>query len=84
MIIGDKVTAYNNEPLPDNDVAPDLELQKEYDVVNIHTCKCGQDHIDVGLVSHQNYIRCHKCEEHLPNGTKVHWCHPSRFVAPAL
>lgn len=75
----DKVKAINNNPLEGNDVAPPLSLTKEYVVKDVFVCSCGQHHIDVGLVSKYNWINCYKCAKPLPNGTEIHWCHPSRL-----
>jgi hypothetical protein len=66
--------------LSGNSIAPDLELEKEYPLKSIIICGCGNEHYDVGLVSGHNYVSCHSCKEHLTNGDKIHWCHPSRFV----
>lgn len=77
VLIADKV-----DPLDGNEVAPPLVKGNSYQVLRKHVCECGQEHYDVGLVSEYNFIRCYKCEEHLPDGDKVHWCHPSRFINP--
>lgn len=77
--IGDKLLATNNKPLKGNDVAPSLIVGGEYPAKQIYVCKCGQDHIDVGLKSKYNWITCYKCREELPDGAKIHWCHPIRF-----
>lgn len=76
---GDKLKAINNKPLQGNDVAPALIIGCEYPANKIHTCVCGQDHIDVGLKSKYNWITCYKCRKELPDGDKIHWCHPTRF-----
>lgn len=78
--IGEDVTATNIEPLGDNDYAPDLELDKKYPIKNICEDSEGNQHLDVGLVSKLNYITSFETGEHLPNGDKIHWCHPSRFI----
>lgn len=69
----------DNKPLQGNVVAPPLQEKEEYPVIDVYECFCGQKHIDVGLKSEYNYIRCYKCESNLPNGNKIHWCHPTRF-----
>lgn len=74
--------ADNVAPLDGNEVSPPLEKGVSYQIVQKYTCECGQEHYDVGLESQYNFIRCYKCEEHLPNGDKIHWCHPSRFINP--
>lgn len=86
-----KVKCINVKPLLGNDVAPPLELNKEYEVKEVFTDSLTnkhasimvktQDHYDVGLVSNYNYITSTLTGLHLPNSAKggVHWCHPSRF-----
>lgn len=39
----------------------------------------GNQHLDVGLKSHLNYITSYETKEDLPRGKEIHWCHPSRF-----
>ncbi len=77
--IGDTVKALNNLPLDGNSVAPPLVLGVSYPVVDVYKCKCGQEHLNVGLVSKYNYVNCYKCSNPLPNGDKIHWAHPIRF-----
>lgn len=79
VTIGDTLICKNITPLGNNKIAPPLELEKEYPALNTTTCSCGKQHIDVGLVSEYNYVRCFDCEEELPKSDKIHWCHPSRF-----
>jgi LEA14-like dessication related protein len=79
FIIGQKVKCNNNKPLSGNDESPDLEIGKEYIIKNIILDKQGNQHLDVGLKSHLNYIRSYETKEELPNGKTIHWCHPSRF-----
>ncbi len=78
--VGDTVIATNNEPLPGNDYAPELELTKEYPVIEIILDSKGNQHLDVGLKSKLGYVRSYETEEKLPRGDKIHWCHPSRFI----
>jgi hypothetical protein len=78
--VGDLVKAVNIDPLPENDVAPPLELDKNYEVKEIVLDRDGNQHLDVGLVSGYSYIRSYETKEDLPRGSKIHWCHPSRFV----
>lgn len=66
-------------PLVGNEVAPPLELNKEYEKVETYTCRCGQEHYNVGLKSNYNWISCYKCGIPIPKGDMIHWCHPSRF-----
>jgi hypothetical protein len=74
------VKAINVKPLMGNQIAPPLELEKEYLVVGICLDKQGNQHLDVGLKSVHNYITSYETDEELPDGNKIHWCHPSRFV----
>lgn len=76
---GDKVKAINVAPLKGNDVAPPLKLNEVYPVNEIITTAGDHDHIDVGLKSSYNYVRCHATGEEIPDGDSIHWCHPSRF-----
>lgn len=69
----------NNKPLEGNDIGPPLVLEQEYEVENVYQCSCGQDHYDVGLVSKYNWVSCYKCNEKIPKGDSIHWCHPNRF-----
>jgi hypothetical protein len=73
------VKCINIEPLNGNEVAPPLELNKEYLIKDIVLDEKGNQHLDVGLISEYNYIRSIETEEELPNGKEIHWCHPSRF-----
>lgn len=68
------------EPLEGNSVAPPLKIGEVKELMEIHTCECGQQHFHVGLVSEYNYVRCHTCKVELPNSAFKHWCHPSRFI----
>ena len=73
------VTCRNVDRLPGNSIAPELELNKEYPVLDVILCDCGKEHYDVGLKSEHNYISCWDCKKPLRDGDKIHWCHPSRF-----
>jgi hypothetical protein len=77
--VGEEVTAKNNEPLEGNDVAPSLVLGQKYPIIGITVDSAGNQHLDVGLQSKYSYIRSYETGEPLPNGDKIHWCHPSRF-----
>ena len=77
--VNDTVIAINNKPLEGLEIAPKLELEKEYSVKQIVLDSKGNQHLDVGLVSELNYVRSWETKEELPDGDKVHWCHPSRF-----
>lgn len=74
------VIAMNNKPLTGNTIAPPLVEGTQYVIKEVYTCKCGQEHIDVGLASMYNYVSCYTCKLELPKGDKIHWCHPSRFI----
>jgi len=78
--IGDTVTCVNIEPLEGNEIAPPLELHKDYPIVGFTHDNQGNQHLDVGIVSEYNYIRSFETKEELPNDDKIHWCHPSRFI----
>lgn len=77
--INNKVIAINNKPLEGNDKAPSLEIDKEYTIQSIVLDKEGNQHINVGLWSDLNYVKSWETKEELPDGDKIHWCHPSRF-----
>jgi hypothetical protein len=81
FIKDEMVRAKNNKPLPGNEsgVAPPLEINKNYKVKRIHLDSKGNQHLDVGLISKHNFIRSYETDEELPDGDKIHWCHPSRF-----
>jgi len=79
IAINEKLKCLNDKPLKGNDVAPPLKEGEKYSAKNVIKCSCGKEHIDVGLVSDYNYITCYDCSEQLPDGNKIHWCHPSRF-----
>jgi hypothetical protein len=66
-------------PLSTNTVAPPVEMDKEYKIQAIVLDKKGNQHLDVGLKSRYNYITSIETGEELPDGNKIHWCHPSRF-----
>lgn len=75
----DKLICKNINYLPGNNVTPPLALEQEYEAKEVITCACGSKHVDVGLKSNYNYVSCFECKEHLPDGDKIHWAHPSRF-----
>lgn len=76
----DTIKAINKDPLPGNDQAPHLQIDKAYTAETIYKCACGQEHIDVGLKSRHNWIKCYCCDNEIPQGNSIYWCHPSRFV----
>ena len=65
--------------LEGNEVGPELIEGKDYPLMGIVIDSKGNKHFDVGIVSQYNYIRSYETKEELPNGDKIHWCHPSRF-----
>jgi len=77
--VGDAVVCINSKVLPKNEVGPALEEGKEYIVKGITDDVKGNQHLDVGLVSTLNYVTSYETREELPDGNKIHWCHPSRF-----
>ncbi len=79
--IGQKVVAILVDPLQGNKVAPPLKKGVQYVIKNITKDSAGNPHLDVGLKSDYSYVTSWETKEELPDGDKIHWCHPSRFVA---
>lgn len=79
FIMGQAVRAVFTAPMTGNDVAPPLIQGREYLIKDIFHDSAGNQHLHVGLVSKFNFIRSFETKEHLPDGDKIHWCHPSRF-----
>lgn len=77
---GDIVVAVKISPLEGNDIAPPVEIGKSYTILKIVLDKKSNQHLDVGLPSKYNFIRSYETGENLPDGDKIHWCHPSRFI----
>lgn len=77
--VGEVVKAINIERLTGNDHAPKLELYKDYEILNICLDALNNQHLDVGLNSKLNFVTSYETGEQLPDGNKIHWCHPSRF-----
>lgn len=77
--VGDTIKCKNDSPLSGNTFAPDLVIGEDYPVKHIITDSKGNQHLDVGLKSELNYVTSWDTGEELPDGDKVHWCHPSRF-----
>ena len=75
----DRLKVINDDFLPGNDVKPPIKIGEEYICLGTYSCECGESHINIGLKSDYNYITCYKCQEELPQGDVVHWCHNSRF-----
>lgn len=80
--IGDEVEVINDAYMPGNDEGPVIKNGQKYPVKNTCKCGCGELHVDIGLISHLNYVTCYKCKEDLPNSKfgGIHWTHSSRFV----
>lgn len=76
-----KVICINAKPLPGNDIGPRVVVGESYDVIKEYTCKCGQIHYDIGIVSKLNYVECYLCRETLPDSKKIHWANSTRFNA---
>lgn len=76
---GSKLICINISVLSDTGIKPPLELNREYELKEVIHDKAGNPHYDVGLKSKYNFIRSLETKEELPNGDKIHWCHPSRF-----
>lgn len=74
-----KLKCINIKPLSGNEVAPPLEEGKEYDLLSKIQDSKGNYHYDIGLKSEYTYVRSFETQENLPDGDKIHWCHPSRF-----
>ncbi len=79
MQVGDRIEVVNIKPLGDNTIAPALTIGNALTIKAIILDSKGNPHFDVGLVSSVNYVRSIETGEHLPDGDKIHWCHPSRF-----
>lgn len=77
--VNDIAQCIDIKTLPGNDKAPALTLGKTYRVRGITLDSKGNQHLDVGLVSELSFVRSWETKEDLPDGDKIHWCHPSRF-----
>lgn len=77
--IGEKVEVLYDKPLPGNDEAPPLTVGEDVKIKGICYDREGNQHLDVGIKSMLNYVRSYETKEELPEGDKIHWCHPSRF-----
>lgn len=54
-------------------------MDQPYPVKGIVLDSAGNQHLDVGLKSDLNWVKSIETGEELPDGDKIHWCHPSRF-----
>jgi len=77
--IGNEVVCKNIKCLEGNNFAPPLVFEEKYKVINIILDNKENQHLDVGLKSKLNYVTSWDTKEVLPDGDKIHWCHPSRF-----
>lgn len=77
--LGDLVRAMNIKPHVTTDITPPLIHEEDYYVIDITLDNKGNQHLDVGLDSKYEYISSRETGEHLRDGDKIHWCHPSRF-----
>lgn len=80
---GEKVRAVFFDPLPGNNVMPDLDKEEVYTVKGTTLDSKGNQHLDIGIESEFEFIRSYETGEHLTNGDKIHWCHPGRFELAA-
>ena len=79
--VGQTVEVINIDMLTGNDKKPNLKIGGIHEIKEIVLDKDGNQHLDVGLVSRLSYVKSWETGEELPNGNKIHWCHPSRFRA---
>jgi hypothetical protein len=77
--VGQNVECINSSPLPGNEEGPNLKVGEIYLIKEIVLDSAENQHLDVGLPSHLNYITSYETKEELPRGKEIHWCHPSRF-----
>lgn len=78
--VGDRLVCMNADILPNNDYGPALIEGDTYTVKEIYVDKDGYQHIDVGIKSAMNFIRCYETQEDLPRGDQIQWCHAGRFA----
>ena len=76
---GQSVRVVKTDKLPGNTIAPPLQQGEIKEIISVCTDSKGHQHIDVGIPSKYNFIRSFETKEELPQGDKIHWCHPSRF-----
>lgn len=81
--VGQTIIATSCKPFPNTKVYPPLVLGVSYEIKTITLDKKGNQHLDVGLKSEYNYITSQETGEELPDGDRIHWCHPSRFQLKA-
>lgn len=77
--VGEHVRVINSNPLKGKEIAPPIVKGNTYTVKQIVLDKDGNQHLDIGIVSNYNLITSWETGEKLPDGDKIHWCHPARF-----
>lgn len=77
--VGQKVRVVKTDKLKGKDIAPRLKMGSEEIILGICLDSKGNQHLDVGIVSKISYVTSFETGEELPDGDKIHWCHPSRF-----
>lgn len=75
-----EILCVDAKPLPGNEQYPNLEEGKTYPLLGMTLDGEGNQHLNVGIVSTLNYVSSYETGAHLPNGDKIHWCHPTRFT----
>lgn len=76
--VGDKVEIVFDGYLKDRDVKPAVIMGEQHIIQGIVLDSKGNQHLNIGLKSHYNYIRSQETNEELPNGHILHYIHPSR------
>jgi hypothetical protein len=79
FIVGHQVRVVFAGILPGNSIGPNVTNGEIGIVKESYICKCGEEHLDIGLRSKLTSVTCYKCREDLPGSDSVHWCHSSRF-----
>jgi hypothetical protein len=77
--VGDEGLVINAGFLKGNNIRPPLSSGVKYVIKGICYDRQGNQHLDVGLKSSYETISSYETGEELPDGDKIHWCHPSRF-----
>jgi hypothetical protein len=70
---GDTVEITDDQPLEGKDVAPPVQVGKQYPVKGIILDRDGFQHLDLGLESKYSYVSSFETEEKLRDGHKIHW-----------
>jgi len=79
ITVGDILICINNSQLPPDLLSCPLMLHREYEVMGMKKCRCGQVYIDIGLsISAQKYdIVCDACQRRFNDG--IWWFDIKRF-----